>query len=212
MSPKDYKNSRGSTRNTSRTTTRAKKPAPVRQGSWLSFLSGLGVGLLVAFGVYLWSGQLPPPASMVDKLDERFRTESDYSGKASDYEQASELPTPKFDFYKILPEMEVPIPEWSLSEPSADEAKTDVGLAPGAYLLQVGSFKRFEDADRAKASLALRGIEASIQRVVINGQDVWFRVHVGPLSDVDQIRAMRVKLIEHDVDFILLRIGGKADG
>ena len=103
--------------------------------------------------------------------------------------------------------MEVPISDWDLAEQEQPGEQTENSLSGGTYLLQVGSFKRFEDADRAKASLALRGIEANIQRVVINGQDVWFRVHVGPLSDVAEIRRMRIKLIESDTDFILLRIG-----
>lgn len=194
MAPRDYKNRRARTQKN-----------PPRQGSWLSFLSGLGVGLLIAFGVYLWSGQLPPPATMVNNFGDRFRTEPDYDTTIA--VEPAELPRPKFDFYKILPEMEVPIPDWGLPENPATDDQTEGTLAPGAYLLQVGSFKRFEDADRAKARLALRGIEASIQRVVINGQDVWFRVHVGPLSDIAEIRAMRVRLIENDMDFILLRIG-----
>ncbi|MGR8918669.1 MAG: SPOR domain-containing protein [Gammaproteobacteria bacterium] len=181
---------------------RGKKTQP-RQGSWVSFLSGLGVGLVVAFGVYLWSAELPPPAALVDGLGERFVDDASFAAADT---PAPALPKPKFDFYKILPEMEVPIPDWELGE-SSGPADPEPGLAPGTYLLQVGSFKRFEDADRAKASLALRGIEASIQRVVINGQDVWFRVHVGPLSDAEDIRRMRVRLIENDMDFILLRIG-----
>ena len=48
------------------------------------------------------------------------------------------------------------------------------------------------------------------EEILGNGQDVWFRVHVGPLSDVEAIRAMRLKLIENDMDFILLKIGGGA--
>ncbi len=202
MTARDYKHAR-----------RRPSTPPPRQGSWLSFISGLGVGLLVAFGVYLWAGQLPPPATMVDDLRGRFRTDEPVLAATPEIEPVPELPEPKFDFYKILPEMEVPIPEWELGADKADAeraaaAELAPGLAPGTYVLQVGSFKRFEDADRAKATLALRGIAASIQRVVINGQDVWFRVHVGPLSDVAEIRNMRLRLIENDMDFILLRIGG----
>ena len=181
----------------------------------MSFLSGLGVGLVVAFGVYLWAWQMPPPSAVISEVDQRL-SGADYDDDSMiEIEQTPDLPRPKFDFYKILPEMEVPIPDWELPQASSDQVAHEgddaAGLAAGTYVLQVGSFKRFEDADRAKASLALRGISASIQRVVINGQDVWFRVHIGPLSEVDEIRSMRVRLIENDMDFILLRIGGGAD-
>ena len=171
---------------------------------WISFISGLGVGLLVALAVYLWSEGLPPPAALISSISGDIESADHFDLSEIVSGTVKTLPRPKFDFYKILPEMEVPVPEWALS---GDDDDDKPGLAPGAYVLQVGSFKQFEDADRTKAHLAFRGISARIQRVVINGQDVWFRVHVGPFSDVADIRAMRVKLIENDMVFILLRIG-----
>ncbi len=193
MGPKDYKNTAGP----------GTKPAP-RSGSWISFISGLGVGLLVALAIYLWSERLPPPAALISSIESNLESVDDFDVPEIMPDAGKTLPRPTFDFYKILPEMEVPVPEWALS---GDQDDDEPGLAPGTYVLQVGSFKQFEDADRAKARLAFRGISARIQRVVINGQDVWFRVHVGPFSDVADIRAMRVKLIENDMDFILLKIG-----
>lgn len=117
----------------------------------------------------------------------------------------SAAPEPRFDFYKILPEMEVEVPQWELDRPKSDGV--DKRLAEGSYVLQVGSYQRYEDADRAKANLALQGIRARIQRVVINGQDVWYRVHVGPYTELAEINAMRTRLQHHDLDFILLRLG-----
>ena len=202
MSPRDYKPA----------PSRRKKKAAggARPGSSLSFLSGLGVGLLVAFGVYLWSGRLPLPGQDGTPPAPAYRPGETYVEPGETVAPPAELPRPTFDFYKILPEMEVPIPDWEMNEKRKTEepaAAPDPELDRGTYLLQVGSFQRYEDADRVKATLALRGITASIQRVVINGQDVWFRVHVGPLSSEAEIREMRLKLIENDMDFILLRIG-----
>lgn len=202
MSPRDYKHaarpgSKAAGRNGGGA---GRSSAAGRTGNWISFASGLATGLVVALGVYLWSGSLPPPASLLD--DGALDTEVSEGYP----EPAPPLPRPRFDFYKILPEMEVPVPDWEIGSSKKEDGKA--GLSAGTYVLQVGSFKSFEDADRAKARLALRGISANIQRVVINGQDVWFRVHVGPFSDEAEIRAMRLKLIENDMDFILLRIGG----
>jgi hypothetical protein len=195
MTRKDYKNA----------TRTAAKPRE-RQGSWVSFVSGLALGLLFALAVYLWSGSLPPPVSLIGMWDSGSIDQPEFEDPDFTSDTSHELPRPKFDFYKILPEMEVPVPQWELSSNNGDRGTS---LAPGMYVLQVGSFRQFDEADRAKATLALRGISARIQRVVINGQDVWFRVHVGPFSDVADIRAMRVKLIENDMDFILLRIGAE---
>ncbi len=174
----------------------------------MSFLSGLGLGLLVAFAVYLWAGHLPYPPWRSEA--NKRATDAASAAVETDVDSGArpklELPSPKFDFYKILPEIEVPVPEWEFSERAGGEA-ADRALGSGTYLLQVGSFKRYEDADRVKAELALQGITASIQRVVINGEDVWFRVHLGPLSSEREIRAMRQKLMESEMDFILLKIG-----
>ena len=74
------------------------------------------------------------------------------------------------------------------------------------YVLQVGSFKEFEAADEVKAELALLGVPADIQRVVINGQDVRHRVRIGPYKSVTKLQEARDRLIENDLDFMLLKL------
>ena len=161
MAPKDYKN-----------TARSPSKARERRGSWMSFVSGLALGLLVALAVYLWSGSLPPPASLISKRDSSSIDQGKFDEPDVKSGTKMVLPRPKFDFYTILPEIEVPVREW---EYSVKDDEDEPSLAPGIYVLQVGSFKQFDDADHAKARLALHGITARIQRVLINGQNVWFR-------------------------------------
>jgi cell division protein FtsN len=74
------------------------------------------------------------------------------------------------------------------------------------FILQVGSFKTFEAADQMKAELALVGIDADIQRVVINGQDILHRVRVGPFRDAAELDKARNALLENNRDFVLLRL------
>ena len=203
MNAKDYKHA----------APRAPK-APAPQGSWVSFVTGLGFGLLVALAVYLWSAKLPPPPAVIGEVEPTVEMpKASEPAPVDTAETDLEPPRPKFDFYKILPEMEVPVQDWELNDntdknPDTSADKNGAKLEGGAYVLQIGSYKQFEEADQAKAKLALQGITANIQRVVINGQDVWFRVHVGPVSDANELRAMRMKLIENNTDFIVLRIGG----
>ncbi len=183
------------------------KPSP--PGSWLSFISGLGIGLVVAVGIYFSGGELRNPLWSTDHPAVPEVEESSTSpGLSFEAEMDRALPKREFDFYKILPEMEIKVPDWEILSP---ERKENSEFDQGTYVLQVGSFKQHADADRAKAKLALRGIRAKIHRVVINGQDVWYRVHVGPYSDIASIRAMRAKLIESGNDFILLKIGDSAE-
>lgn len=177
-------------------------------GSWISFISGLGIGLVVAIGVYFLGHELPQPGTSADrKLVSEAEDAGVSSGVNFEEQMARALPKREFDFYKILPEMEVKVPDWEISSSDRDD-NSEFGR--GTYVLQVGSFKQHSDADRAKAKLALRGIRAKIHRVVINGQDVWYRVHVGPYSKIANIQAMRAKLIESGNDFILLKIGDTA--
>ena len=229
MAAKDYKHA----------TPRAPKAKPQAPlGSWVSFVTGLGLGLVVAMAVYMWTAKsrlppAPPPPVVADaearveapRVNEPPVVEGAESSESA--EASLEPPRPKFDFYKILPEMEVPVQDWEKEEKEAKPEKSDKtadkdsksdataakdkpasGAENGAYVLQIGSYKGFEEADQAKARLAMQGIAANIQRVVINGEDVWFRVHVGPLRDANELRAMRLKLQEHKTDFIVLKIGG----
>lgn len=195
MGARDYKNAG------------AKKKAKIQPtGSWVSFVSGLGIGLVVAMGVFFWRGELPGAA---EGRENAATTADDLAASGINFEEQMKraLPKREFDFYKILPEIEIKVPEWEISSSGAGE---DKDFEQGTYVLQVGSFKQHEDADRAKAQLALRGIQAKIHRVVINGQDVWHRVHIGPYSDLENIQTMRAKLIESGNDFILLKIGDTA--
>ncbi|MDP6182872.1 MAG: SPOR domain-containing protein [Gammaproteobacteria bacterium] len=197
MRAKDYKNAAAKPK---------AKERPV--GSWVSFVSGLAIGLVVALSVYFWRGEYPAPvgaepANTATEVDEP----ASFSNSEFEAQLARELPERKFDFYKILPEIEVKVPDWEISSATG---KQNSEFKQGTYVLQVGSFKQYQDADRAKAQLALRGIQAKIHRVVINGQDVWYRVHVGPYTDLEGIRTMRARLIESGNDYILLKIGDAA--
>jgi len=197
MGAKDYKNAAAK---------RNGKPRPT--GSWVSFISGLGIGLVVALGAYFWRGELPARSSAAQQDPIAEVDENDSYSIANFEEQTNRtMPKPKFDFYKILPEIEVKVPDWEILSPAVNKKNE---FKQGTYVLQVGSFKQYKDADRAKAGLALGGIQAKIHRVVINGQDVWYRVHVGPYSDIGSVQAMRARLIESGNDFILLRIGDAA--
>ena len=70
----------------------------------------------------------------------------------------------------------------------------------------MGSFKQFRAADKIKAKLAMVGVTADIQRVVINGQDVLYRVRVGPYKDTIKLQKARNRLLENGIDFISLKL------
>ena len=111
-------------------------------------------------------------------------------------------PKPKYDFYTVLPEMEVVIPE---SQVSAEAARPEPPTEPGArYFLQTGSFRSAEDAEQMKARLALLGLRAQVVTVDINAQ-TWHRVRVGPYVSARELDDARRTLSSNGVEAIALK-------
>mgnify|MGYP001822397016 FL=1 len=110
----------------------------------------------------------------------------------------------RFEFYDILPGLEVVVPE---PPPAAagSAAPAPRTLPPGSYYLQAGSFRQHADADRRKASLALLGVASSIQQVTIDGDQTWFRVRVGPIREAGELDAMRARLAGADIQTLPVR-------
>ena len=114
---------------------------------------------------------------------------------------------PKYDFYSVLPEMEVVIPE---SEVSAEAAKPPAQATPATgekFFLQTGSFKANGDAEQMKARLALMGLRAQVVSVDINGQQ-WHRVRVGPYATARELDEGRRTLQANGLEAIALKDAG----
>ncbi len=118
---------------------------------------------------------------------------------------------PTFDFYTLLPEMEVVV-----DKPKQVEKKTIVSSPPQqtasvkpvdkiSYLIQVGSFKKARDADGLKARLALLGIESKVQTVTIDNAATWHRVQVGPIVGRDEADQLQKQLKKNSIDSLLMR-------
>lgn len=203
--PRDYKHRTSAPRRR-----RGKRQSPP---GWLWLLSGLGIGLFVAFLFYLQQKPDAPAqaaASAPGQTSQPVQVPAKGQDARDVRKPAAKIPPPppkpRFDFYTILPEMEVPVPEDEIT------GKTREGVpqveAPGTYLLQAGSFRSLEQADQLKAKLALLGLQADIQTVTINNKETWHRVRVGPFTDLDALNSARARLKENNLDAILLRISG----
>lgn len=110
---------------------------------------------------------------------------------------------PRFDFYTILPELEIAIPEQDLLQLEKQPVTTTPQVS-GNYILQVGSFKQSEQADQLKARLALQGVEATIQSVAINS-DTWHRVRIGPINDLATLNQVRKRLQKNGIASIVVK-------
>ena len=76
---------------------------------------------------------------------------------------------------------------------------------PGMYVLQMGAFVRETEAESLKARLALVGMTARIQPVMVDRQ-TYYRVRIGPTDDLAQLNADRAQLQQHRFDSILLKL------
>jgi cell division protein FtsN len=178
-------------------------------------LGGLFIGLFIALLVYLDNtnptretaniGEAVSKFFQQKTQDVREATRADVA--KTDTKSADKSTLPRFDFYTILPELEVAIPEEELIAASKQPAtqNTDNGVE---YMLQAGSFRSLEQADRLKAKLALQGIVASIQTVRIKDSETWHRVRVGPISDITTLNQTRKRLSDIGVPSIVIKDKG----
>ena len=190
---------------------------------WLLFVAGLSIGLFATFLVFLQDRSLISPGEQAvtkarppvidvdpDVETEKKKTskpEKEQAKKGSTKKEKNEPAPPRFDFYTILPELEVIIPdeEIRMKKPRAHK-KSAQAKKDGSYILQAGSFRRHEQADRRKAKLALLGVSATIQRVTIHDNEVWYRVKIGPFDDLKRINNIRTKLFKNDINAIPLKV------
>jgi cell division protein FtsN len=168
---------------------------PASNFAWM--LLGLGLGLLVALVVYLRNDSTAELTADAPPQPARA------AAPQAPADEAEPARDERFDFYDVLPQLEVVIPEVD-SPPRADTPVRAVE-DPGSYVLQVGSFTSLGDADRMQANLALLGIESRIQRVTID-DDVYHRVRIGPIGDLEELNQTRRRLREARIEWLLMKV------
>lgn len=192
-------------------TSRRRDAAP----GWQWLLSGLGAGLLVAAGVFVIDRL---PGGVVHDRDPRPVPAPATSSASGAAESTSPRPraTPKaadssaetpreYAFYDLLPRFEVIIPEERESAVDAPSEGPAAVREPGTYILQAGSFRQHDDADRMQATLALQGIESRIQVVKIDDVS-YHRVRVGPIADLGRLEQLREQLRTIEVEHMIIRL------
>ncbi|MES9881538.1 MAG: SPOR domain-containing protein [Sedimenticola sp.] len=179
--------------------------APV--SGWVWFISGLMLGLLVSGLVWLKITPHNPASALPPAVVKQKQKEPKQSTKKAS------APKLRFDFYTILPEMEVvvPDPEPEVTPPSTSASGAAANpLSPAAkatvdYMLQMGSFRKMADADRLKASMALIGLEAEIQSVTINDGEIFHRVRSGPYTR-KQVNSLRTRLSANNINSLMIKL------
>ncbi|MGE0370902.1 MAG: SPOR domain-containing protein, partial [Gammaproteobacteria bacterium] len=156
--PRDYKPSARKRRQSSRA-----KPS----SRWPWLFGGLAAGVLVSYAAYFLTMRAVPdtPKQAAQKPASK---PAPQAAKPPE-EGIGAREKSRFDFYTLLPEMEVKITNDALN--AARGGSSPKPEHKGPYILQVGSFRSYGEADNLKARLALIGVEASIQTVIISDDD-----------------------------------------
>jgi len=173
---------------------------PKKSLPWGPMLLSFMVGIFVMFLLHLKDNV---PAEQGNK-----------STVAKKQDKKSKAIEPTFDFYTLLPEMEVVVNEGknnkktivtSPPQPQPKVTNNKKAVDKVSYLIQVGSFKKVTDADGFRARLAFLGIESKVQTVTIDNKDTWHRVQVGPVSGRDKADSIQKQLRQNDIDSLLMR-------
>lgn len=195
------------------------KRAPARRKSAGGTLVGLFVGLVLgivgAAAVVWYINKMPTPFKpQASPPPATAKADSGNGAKPSSPAAAGApaalpgkpgdpVPEKRFQFYDILPGKAeakvdgVVAPE--AKEAKGKEAKETEAAGKEHIFLQAGSFQNPGDADNQKAKLALLGMEAAIQQVMVQDK-VWYRVRLGPYSKIDDVNRVRSELAKQGIE------------
>lgn len=188
----------GPRRNAKRAADKRRQAAPpAAMPGWIWLLVGVAIGVTVAAVIWILrpAGSEPAPRPVASAPAAGERTS-----------RRIELPPEKpsrFSFYELLPSYEVPVPIESTTP--GQGRRGAAGLPePGEYVLQVASFRQRDEAEAQRAQLALIGVEARVESVVIDGSQTWYRVRVGPLTEPARVQETIGRLHQHGFDDVML--------
>ena len=167
------------------------------------FVAGLVTGLGIA-GLAVFQGLVP-------EIQRSVSSEPAVTAPADDEVLIESTPTepdastsPRYDFFTVLPEMEVVVPEQELAGERGEGDAVSATEPVGTYVLQAGSFRNLADADQLKARLALLGTQANIEVVTVNDTR-WHRVRIGPLQGARRADELRRMLRDNGIDTLILK-------
>jgi cell division protein FtsN len=191
----------------SRGASRSRKPE--RQvPAWVWVFTGVIFGGFVMFLYHL--------AMLRINAEQIASTDSPPAGKTEETQSG-----PRFDFYAVLPKMEVIVPKNEdemqpsrrapttaspePSTPTQPNATPSPAISQDQYLLQAGSFRRNADADRRRGELILHGLSARVQPVSMGNGDTWYRVMVGPFDNANAAHRAQDRLANAGIETLAIR-------
>ena len=182
---------------------RVKKRSSLGIPAWIWLLTGILIGLGTAVALML-KGYLPELKQHMPTVDGTTPAAAESALLDDDDTEDARSKKPRYDFFTVLPEMEVVVPEQELRRKAEPESSLTPASSQDSYILQVGSFRNPADAEQMKARLALLGSSATVQTVTVNGQ-TWHRVRIGPYKGARKADEIRRMLADNQIDTLVMK-------
>ncbi len=217
---------------TSRQQRREKRLSEPQPG-WVWFAGGLLLGALVMGVMWVKDYQANSQAAEAQRKDAQTEQPVTASQKAAGEKKQSQSPSqpvvvhPQFEFYSVLPDMEVEVQPDSL-RPAASKSAAVAAVtaetvtetpankipktvvkplntdAKSQFQMQLASFRSRTDAERMMASSALKGVTTRIEKVTIN-EKAYYRVRSGPYSR-EQAYSLHKRLKKSGIESLIMRV------
>lgn len=159
------------------------KKSETRVPGWVWLITGVLLGALITLLMRL--SELKPATTPSKK------PQTSQSAKQDDS-------SVKFKFYDLLRDNEIVVPD----KPKTTTKPVDENVE---YLLQVASFKSYEDADQARAELILLNLKPRIEKADVGKGQTWHRVIVGPYQSRSELAKARDTLLSNRFEALVLK-------
>ena len=201
--------------------TRKSAPPPPATSvpGWLWLVVGIAMGAFVMFLVRLAdvdaSDSAPParvtqpqPAEVVKPEVKKTATKPAPAPveKKTTAPAKVEPQKPRFDFYKMLEENEVPVVT-EVGEQGVVTTKPE-----RTFILQVASFRKAEDAEQLRVELLLLNLDARTEEVTVRNGEVWHRVLTGPFESRSMLAKARSTLISNGHQALVMEFKKPTEG
>jgi cell division protein FtsN len=170
----------------------------------------MGIVLLVCAGLVAWYFRAaldtafgPEVETAAEESDQTAQKRVKPAAGPSTEDAPPAEATDRFEFYEMLPDAEVDVPEQPKATGGIRPPPVSV---PGTYVVQAGAFPNFAEADKVKARLALLGVESEIQAADANG-GTFHRVRIGPIDDLDELNRLRARLRQNGIEYLVIPVG-----
>jgi cell division protein FtsN len=148
----------------------------------------------------------PPTTKNIENAEQKLLKQAELAPKKAPSEDEVTLPAPQI---KTPPAETVPSQKPVAAQkpvPATAPKPTNTATKPSAaYILQLGSFKTFEEADHLKAQLSFAGLQAKIKQTTVNGitrQRVW----VGVYTSLEAAEKAQQKLAAQNIKSALAQV------